>query len=115
MNFEYSENQKLIKQTILDFAKREIVPNFMDWDERQYFTIELFKKLGELGMLGVLVPSKYGGSELSYNDYVIVVSEIAQFCGSIALSVAAHNSLCVGHILKFGSEKQKMKWVEVNI
>ena len=111
MNFEYSENQKLIKQTILDFAKREIVPNFMDWDERQYFPIELFKKLGELGMLGVLVPSKYGGSELSYNDYVIVVSEIAQFCGSIALSVAAHNSLCVGHILKFGSEKQKMKWL----
>ena len=111
MNFEYSENQKLIKQTILDFAKREIVPNFMDWDERQYFPIELFKKLGELGMLGVLVPSKYGGSELSYNDYVIVVSEIAQFCGSIALSVAAHNSLCVGHILKFGSEKQKIKWL----
>tara|TARA_B100000674_G_C37884296_1_gene935885 strand:+ start:418 stop:1554 length:1137 start_codon:yes stop_codon:yes gene_type:complete len=111
MNFEYSENQKLIKQTILDFAKREIVPNFMDWDERQYFPLELFKKLGELGMLGVLVPSKYGGSELSYNDYVIVVSEIAQFCGSIALSVAAHNSLCVGHILKFGSEKQKMKWL----
>ena len=111
MNFEYSENQKLIKQTILDFAKREIVPNFMDWDERQYFPIELFKKLGELGMLGVLVPSKYGGSSLSYNDYVIVVSEIAQFCGSIALSVAAHNSLCVGHILKFGSEKQKIKWL----
>ena len=111
MNFEYSENQKLIKQTILDFAKREIVPNFMDWDERQYFPIELFKKLGELGMLGVLVPSKYGGSALSYNDYVTVVSEIAQFCGSIALSVAAHNSLCVGHILKFGSEKQKIKWL----
>ena len=111
MNFEYSENQKLIKQTILDFAKREIVPNFMDWDEKQYFPIELFKKLGELGMLGVLVPSKYGGSALSYNDYVTVVSEIAQFCGSIALSVAAHNSLCVGHILKFGSEKQKMKWL----
>ncbi len=111
MNFEYSENQKLIKQTILDFAKREIVPNFMDWDEKQYFPVELFKKLGELGMLGVLVPSKYGGSALSYNDYVTVVSEIAQFCGSIALSVAAHNSLCVGHILKFGSEKQKIKWL----
>ena len=111
MNFEYSENQELIKQTILNFAKREIVPNFMDWDEKQYFPIELFKKLGELGMLGVLVPSKYGGSALSYNDYVTVISEIAQFCGSIALSVAAHNSLCVGHILKFGSEKQKMKWL----
>lgn len=111
MNFEYTENQKLIKQTILDFAKREIVPNFMEWDERQYFPIELFKKLGELGMLGVLVPSKYGGSALSYNDYVTVVSELAQFCGSIALSVAAHNSLCVGHILKFGSEKQKIEWL----
>ena len=111
MNFEYSENQELIKQTILNFAKREIVPNFMDWDEKQYFPIELFKKLGELGMLGVLVPSKYGGSALSYNDYVTVVSEIAQFCGSIALSVAAHNSLCVGHILKFGSEQQKIKWL----
>jgi len=111
MNFNYSDNQKMITETIVDFSKREIIPSLMKWDETQYFPIDLFKKLGELGMLGVLVPSKYGGSGLSYNEYVTVVSEIAKVCGSIGLSVAAHNSLCVGHILKFGTEEQKMKWL----
>ena len=111
MDFFYSENQKLISQTIADFSKREILPNFMQWDESQYFPVDLLKKLGELGMLGVLVPNKYGGSGFGYNEYVTVISELAKVCGSIALSVAAHNSLCVGHILKFGSEEQKMKWL----
>jgi len=111
MNFNYSENQRLITETISEFSKREIAPNIMDWDERQYFPIQVFKKLGELGMLGVLVPSKYGGSGFGYNEYVTVISEIGQFCGSIGLSVAAHNSLCVGHILKFGNEEQKIKWL----
>ncbi len=111
MNFNYSDNQKIITETIVDFSKREIMPSLMKWDETQYFPIDLFKKLGKLGMLGVLVPSKYGGSGLSYNEYVTVVSEIAKVCGSIGLSVAAHNSLCVGHILKFGTEEQKMKWL----
>ncbi|MBL31660.1 MAG: acyl-CoA dehydrogenase [Flavobacteriales bacterium] len=111
MNLNYSENQKLISETILDFSNREIVPNIMDWDERQYFPVSVFKKLGELGMLGVLVPLKYGGSGFSYKEYVTVVSEIGRVCGSIGLSVAAHNSLCVGHILKFGTETQKMKYL----
>ena len=111
MNFNFSENQKFITETISEFSKREIQPNFMDWDENQHFPLNLFKKLGELGMLGVLVPSKYGGSGLGYNEYVTVISEIAKVCASIGLSVAAHNSLCVGHILKFGTEEQKTKWL----
>jgi len=111
MNFNYSENQRLISETIEDFSKREIRPKYMDWDESQYFPIDIMRKLGELGMLGVLVPSHYGGSGLSYSEYVVVISEIAKVCGSIALSVAAHNSLCVGHILKCGSEQQKKKWL----
>ena len=82
----------------------------MEWDESQLFPIDIMKKLGELGMLGVLVPTKYGGSNLNYNDYVVIISELAKVCGSIALSVAAHNSLCVGHILKCGSEDQKNKY-----
>ena len=111
MNFNHSENQNLITQTIVDFCEREIRPNLMQWDEDQFFPIDLFRKLGALGMMGVLVPTKYGGSGLSYNEYVLVISEIAKVCGSIALSVAAHNSLCVGHILKFGTEEQKQKWL----
>ena len=111
MDFYYSENQKLIAQTVADFCKREIHPYMMEWDESQYFPIDLFKKLGELGMLGVLVPNEYGGSGFGYDEYVTVISEIAKVCGSIALSVAAHNSLCVGHILKFGNEDQKTKWL----
>ena len=111
MDFNFSDNQKLIFETISEFNNREIKSQLMDWDERQYFPIEIFKKLGELGMLGVLVPEKYGGSGFGYDDYVVVVSELAKVCGSISLSVAAHNSLCVGHILKFGTEEQKTKWL----
>ena len=111
MNFNYSENQQLISETISDFSKRKIIPNLMQWDNAQYFPIDTFKELGELGMLGVLVPVKYGGSGFGYNEYVTVVSEIGKVCGSIGLSVAAHNSLCVGHILKYGSEAQKLKWL----
>tara|TARA_Y100001968_G_C19408284_1_gene744924 strand:+ start:556 stop:1692 length:1137 start_codon:yes stop_codon:yes gene_type:complete len=111
MNFHFSENQKFITDTIVEFSQRHIQPYFMDWDETQHFPLDLFKKLGELGMLGVLVPEKYGGSGLGYPEYVTVISEIARVCGSIGLSVAAHNSLCVGHILKFGTEEQKIKWL----
>ena len=111
MDFNFSDNQKLIVETISEFTDREIKAQLMDWDERQYFPIEVFKKLGQLGMLGVLVPDKYGGSGFGYDDYVVVISELAKVCGSIGLSVAAHNSLCVGHILKFGTEDQKIKWL----
>jgi len=111
MNFNYSENQKIIAETIRDFSKREIIPNMYDWDEKQYFPLELFKKIGELGMMGVLVPEEYGGAGLTYDEYVTIISEISQVCGSIGLSVAAHNSLCTGHILKFGNEEQKKQYL----
>ena len=111
MNFNYSENQKIISEMIRDFSKREIIPNMYDWDEKQYFPVELFKKIGELGMMGVLVPEEYGGSGLTYDEYVTIISEISQVCGSIGLSVAAHNSLCTGHILKFGNEEQKKQYL----
>ena len=111
MDFNYSENQKIISDTIRDFSKREIVPNMYDWDEMQFFPVDLFKKIGKLGMMGVLVPEEYGGAGFTYDEYVTIISELSQVCGSIGLSVAAHNSLCTGHILKFGSEEQKKKYL----
>tara|TARA_B100000674_G_scaffold76574_1_gene53269 strand:+ start:285 stop:1424 length:1140 start_codon:yes stop_codon:yes gene_type:complete len=111
MDFNYSENQTIISETIKDFSKREIIPYMNEWDEKQIFPIELFKKIGNLGMMGVLVPEEYGGSGLSYDEYVTIISELSKVCGSIGLSVAAHNSLCTGHILKFGNENQKRKYL----
>ncbi len=111
MDFSYSENQQMIAQMIQDFGEREIRPKMMEWDESQEFPIEVFKKLGELGLMGVLVPQEYGGSGMGYREYVTVVSEISKICGSIGLSVAAHNSLCTGHILQHGSEEQKKKYL----
>ncbi len=111
MNFEPTENQKLVAQSVKSFAEKNIRPHVMDWDEKQEAPKELFQKLGEQGFLGVLVPEEYGGAGLGYFEYVTVVSEIARVCGSIGLSVAAHNSLCTGHIKDFGSEAQKKKWL----
>jgi len=111
MNLDYSENQKIISETISAFVKREIIPFMYDWDEKQFFPKDLFKKFGELGMMGILVPEEYGGSALSYDEYVTIISEVSQTCGSIGLSLAAHNSLCTGHILKFGNEEQKKKYL----
>ncbi len=111
MDFSYSENQKMIAQMVRDFSEKEIRPHFMKWDESQEFPVSLFKKLGELGLMGVLVPTEYGGSGFGYDEYITVIDEIAQVCGSIGLSVAAHNSLCTGHILYFGNEEQKMKYL----
>lgn len=111
MNFELNENQKMIAQTVRDFAEKEIRPHFMEWDETQEFPVQVFKKLGELGMMGVFIPEEYGGSGFGYDEYITVVSEIAKVCGSIGLSVAAHNSLCTGHIYYHGSEEQKKKYL----
>ncbi len=111
MNFDLSENQIMIAQSIKDFADREIRPNLMKWDEEQIFPKDLFHKMGELGFMGVFVPEKYSGSGFSYFEYVTVVSEIAKVCGSIGLSVAAHNSLCTGHIYYHGTEEQKKKYL----
>ena len=111
MNFEHTENELMIGQMVRDFAEREIKPHFMEWDENQHFPIDLFRKMGQQGMMGVLVPEEYGGAGLGYNEYIRVISEVAQVCGSIGLSVAAHNSLCTGHILSFGDEEQKKKYL----
>jgi alkylation response protein AidB-like acyl-CoA dehydrogenase len=111
MNFTKSESQEMISQVVKDFAEREIRPKLMEWDESQHFPVELFRKMGELGLLGVLVPEKYHGAGLGYFEYINVIEEVAKVCGSIGLSVAAHNSLCTGHILQFGSEEQKQKYL----
>jgi alkylation response protein AidB-like acyl-CoA dehydrogenase len=111
MDFQKTEMQGQITEMIRDFANKHIRPEMMEWDEAQTFPIEVFRKLGELGLMGVLVPTEYGGSGLGYFEYVTVVSEIAKVCGSIGLSVAAHNSLCTGHILYFGNEEQKKKYL----
>lgn len=111
MEFNYTDTQVSIAEMIRDFANKHIRPQMMEWDESQKFPVEVFKKLGELGLMGVLVPAEYGGSGLGYFEYVTAVSEIAKVCGSIGLSVAAHNSLCTGHILYFGNEEQKKKYL----
>lgn len=111
MDFQASETRQQITQMIRDFGKTHLQPHIMEWDEAQIFPVDTLKELGKLGLMGVLVPEKYGGSGLGYPEYVTVVSEIARFCGSIGLSVAAHNSLCTGHILQFGSEEQKEKYL----
>ena len=111
MNFDLTEDQKMIAQMVKDFAEKEIRPNVNLWDESQIFPKDLFTKAGELGLMGVLVPEEYGGAGLGYMEYISVIEEISKVCGSIGLSVAAHNSLCTNHILKFGNEEQKKKWL----
>ncbi len=111
VDFNRSENQDMIADMIRKFAKDHIKPKMMEWDESQEFPVEVFKKLGDLGLMGVLVPSEYGGSGFGYPEYVTAVSEVAAVCGSIGLSLAAHNSLCTGHILQLGSEAQKKKYL----
>ncbi|MGL4596973.1 MAG: acyl-CoA dehydrogenase family protein [Bacteroidia bacterium] len=111
MDFTLNENQQLIAEMIRKFGNDHIRPKLMEWDESQEFPIEVMKKLGELGLLGVLVPQEYGGSGFSYTEYVTAIVELGKICGSIGLSMAAHNSLCTGHILQFGNEEQKKKYL----
>lgn len=111
MEFTKTENQKMIAQMAKDFAEKEIRPNVLKWDESQEFPRDLFRKAGELGIMGVLVPEQYGGSGLGYFEYISVIEEISKVCGSVGLSVAAHNSLCTNHILEFGNETQKQKYL----
>jgi alkylation response protein AidB-like acyl-CoA dehydrogenase len=107
MDFLKDEITLQVAETAREFANQFIRPKVMTWDEKQEFPVDVFKGLGRLGLMGVLVPEKYGGSGLTYFEYVAVISEISKVCGSIGLSVAAHNSLCTGHILAFGNEEQK--------
>lgn len=111
MNFNPTENQSMIRDMVRDFADKEIRPYVMEWDEAQHFPRELFSKMGELGLMGILVPEKYQGANLGYHEYITVLNEIGKVCGSIGLSVAAHNSLCTNHILTFGNDEQKEKWL----
>lgn len=111
MNAEVMENQRMIADMVQKFAEQNIRPDMMKWDEAQTFPVEVFKKLGELGLMGVLVPTEYGGSGFGYHEYVTAIVELSKVCGSIGLSMAAHNSLCTGHILAFGNEEQKKKYL----
>ena len=111
MDFKQTDTQLEIAAMVRDFANKHIRPQMMEWDESQKFPVDLFKQMGELGLMGVLVPQEYGGTGLSYFEYVTVIVEVAKVCGSIGLSVAAHNSLCTGHILYFGNDEQKKKYL----
>ena len=111
MDFTTEELTQQVGRTARDFALQAIKPHVMEWDETQQFPRQLFRELGQLGMMGVVVPEEYGGSGLSYIEYVTIIVEIAKVCGSIGLSVAAHNSLCTGHILAFGNKEQKNRWL----
>lgn len=111
MNFELSEEQQQIKYSIREFAESEIRPNVMEWDEAQHFPVELRPKLAELGLMGVLFPEEYGGAGMGYIEYATIIEELGRVCGSVGLSVAAHNSLCSNHIYTFGSEEQKQKYL----
>ncbi len=111
MNFDYSETQGMVKASAKDFAIQFIKPHVSEWDETQEFPVELFKKAGEFGFMGVLVPEEYGGSGLGYHEYIAVIEEVSKIDPSIGLSLAAHNSLCTNHILEFGNEEQKRRWL----
>ena len=111
MNFEISELTQQVAQTARDFAVQHIKPHVMEWDESQEFPVHIFKQMGDLGIMGAFVPEQYGGAGLSYFEYKAIIEEISKVDGSIGLSVAAHNSLCTGHILAFGNEEQKQKYL----
>lgn len=106
-----TEQMVMVRDSAREFAKNYIKPFIMEWDESQFFPVDLFKKLGEYGFMGVIVPTEYGGAGLSYQEYITIIDEISQVCGSIGLSVAAHNSLCTNHILSFANEEQKRKYL----
>ena len=111
MTSEQIENLEMIAESAKQFAEAHIRPQMMEWDESQHFPKDVMHKLGEQGFLGVLVPEEYGGAGLGYQEYITIIEEITKVCSSIGLSVAAHNSLCTGHILQFGNDEQKKKWL----
>ena len=111
MNFQFSEEQELIATSARDFAEQYIRPHVMEWDEVQHFPKDVLHKAGEMGFMGIFIPEEYGGSGLGYHEYAAIIEEIAKVDPSIGLSVAAHNSLCTGHIHYFGNEDQKKKWL----
>ncbi len=111
VNFDYSETQQMVAASAKEFAEQYIRPHVMEWDEAQVFPVEVFKKAGEMGFMGVLVPESLGGSGLGYHEYIAIIEEISKVDPAIGLSLAAHNSLCTNHILSFGSDAQKQRWI----
>ena len=111
MQLTLSEDQQIMRDSIRDFVEREVLPHRMEWDESQEFPRHVFRAMGEMGLMGMLVPEAYGGAGLSYYEYKLAIEEVAKVCGSVGLSMAAHNSLCTGHILQFGNEEQKQCWL----
>lgn len=111
MNFHPTEQQLLIQESVREFAASSILPQRMEWDESQTFPRELFREMGAMGLMGMLVPEEYGGAGLGYFEYKLAIQELARVCGSIGLSMAAHNSLCTNHILSFGSVEQRQRWL----
>ncbi|MFM7300054.1 MAG: acyl-CoA dehydrogenase family protein [Crocinitomicaceae bacterium] len=111
MNFELNENQLMIAQMVRDFAEKEIRPNMKKWDDEEFFPVETMKKMGDLGLLGIFIPEEYGGSGFSYFEYATALMELGRVCGGVGLSVAAHTSLCTGHMYYHGSEDQKRKYL----
>ncbi len=111
MIYEITEETKILRDTIREFAQAEIAPHVMEWDEAQHFPLELVPRLAELGIMGAVVPAELDGSGLTYPEYVAVVEELSRVDGSIGLFVAAHNSLCVNHIYLAGTEEQKSRYL----
>src|SRR5215831_8307165 len=111
MQFDLTEEQLQVKRMVREFAEREVRPHVMEWDEAQHFPHEILDKMGRLGFMGVTFPEAYGGAGLGYVEYVTIIEELARVDGSVAISVAAHNSLCAGHIFIAGSEEQKRKYL----
>lgn len=111
MNFEFSETQQMVAEAAKNFALQYIKPHIMEWDESQTLPVDVLKKAGELGFMGILIPEAYGGSALSYHEYISIIEEVSKIDPSIGLSIAAHNSLCTNHIYKFGNEEQRKKWL----
>lgn len=109
--FGYDEEQQVLMDTVAKFAEERIRPNLLDWDEREFFPKDVFHEMGELGLLGILVPEEYGGAGYQYKDYVAILEQISSVCGGVGLGVAAHNSLCTGHILQCANEDQKKKYL----
>ena len=105
------ENQRMIEDMVRGFSEKEIEPKMMEWDESQHFPVELYKKMGELGLMGVLIPQEYGGSGFGYHEYVTAIIELSKVDGSVGLSMAAHNSLCSGHIFQHANDAQKQKYL----
>ena len=111
LDFSTGESVQMVAEAARNFARKEILPHVMEWDEQQWFPFELFKKMGDIGLMGMIIPEEYGGSGLGYEEYVAAIVEITKVDPSVGLSMAAHNSLCTNHIYTFGNEEQRKKYL----